>query len=289
MFKTVLVPQTGCDADRNALQAANILLRPAGGTMECLYVHDDAAAIVGCVQTDVIGLPVATPELVEAINENSAGQRAAAKKAFAVFCKEHGVAVKAENATGISASWRELSENAVSAIARESAYHDAIVMALTGNFAEPTPQDIGTIVVSSGRPLILIPPAASLKPTHRIAIAWKETPEAARAVTFALPLLKQAKEVFILSTAENGDAQKAAKSARKCAAYLQTHDIHSESLSVEPEAGSASSAIFSEASRRGCDLLVMGAYGHGRLREFVFGGFTRAALFEAAIPVLLAH
>jgi nucleotide-binding universal stress UspA family protein len=83
------------------------------------------------------------------------------------------------------------------------------------------------------------------------------------------------------------DAAKSA--AHKCCVYLKQHGIFSESRGLDANTANAGATLFSEAMAVDADLLVLGAYGHSRLRELVFGGFTREALYDAPLPVLLMH
>jgi len=291
MFRTVLVPQTGQSTDGTALEAANALMRESNGHLSCVYVHDDAAAIASTMQTDAMGVPVVTPSLITALNEEANTQRSRAREVFGSFCKKNCISIAEQNpnSRALSASWKEVSADVVATIASKSGYHDAVVMARDGEFAVPSPYDIGSVVVASGRPVILTPGTWKPGSFERIAIAWKETSEAARAVAAALPLLKRAKDVLIFSVTEERAPDTAREMARNCSIYLKQHEIFSESRGLVADKEDVGAVLFSEVMAAGADLLVLGAYGHSRLREFVFGGFTREVLFDAPIPVLLMH
>jgi nucleotide-binding universal stress UspA family protein len=291
MFRTVLVPQTGQSTDGTALEAANTFMRESDGHLSCVYIHDDAAAIASTMQTDALGVPVVSPGLIEALNEEANAQRLRAKEAFISFCKRNCITVAEQKpGSGIrSASWKEINADIITTIATESGYHDAIVMARDGEFAEPSSHDIGSIVISSGRPAVLMPKTWRPRSFQKIAVAWKDTPEAARAVAAALPLLERAKEVSVFCATEDRALDAARASARNCGTYLNQHGIFAESRGLDADKADVAAILFSEAMAIGADLLVMGAYGHSRLREFVFGGFTREVLLDAQIPVLLMH
>ena len=281
MLRTVLVPQIGVDTDKQSLATAYEWLRENGGHLECLYVHDDAAAIASCIQTDAMGVPVVTPQLLTVLNEEAKAEKAKARQAFDAFCTTHGIATEAP-VGAISASWQAADADVVATISAQGRYHDATFLA-RGLSAT----DLGTIAISSGRPLILVPANRKPRPPARIAIAWKETSEAAHAVTAALPLLKRAETVTIFTVTESSDAHASRRAAHACARYLKQHDIDAESSHLEAGDKSASSVLLSEAA--GADLLIMGAYGHSRLRELVFGGFTREILSGGEMPVFLMH
>jgi nucleotide-binding universal stress UspA family protein len=291
MFRTVLVPQTGQSTDGTALELANTLMHEGDGHLSCVYVHDDAAAIASTIQTDAMGVPVVSLGLIEALNEEANAQKLRAKEAFISFCKRNCIAVAEQKVSSgtLSASWKEINADVVTTIATESGYHDATIMARDGEFAEPSSHDIGSIVISSGRPVFLTPKIWKPRSFRKIAVAWKDTPEAARAVSAALPLLERAKEVSVFSATEDRALDAAKASARNCNDYLKQHGIFAESRGLDADKTDIAAVLFSEAKAIGADLLVLGAYGHSRLREFVFGGFTRDVLLDAQIPVLLMH
>ncbi|HEY8948710.1 MAG TPA: universal stress protein [Rhizomicrobium sp.] len=289
MFKTVLVPQTGVETDRQSLEAAHGLMCETGGHLECLYVHDDAAAIAACIQTDAMGVPIVTPSLLTALDDEAKTQKLAAKQTFETFCKKQGVLPASSGPHDLSAAWRAVSAGVVTTLTVEGYYHDATVLTRQPDLAALSVTDLGAIVISSGRPFVLIPEGWQPHPLANVAVAWKETPEAARAVAAALPVLKQAKTVTVLTVAEKNDARDARKAARACARYLKSHGIEAEGREVAADGEGAEASLFFAAAEHNADLVVMGAYGHSRLREFVLGGFTREVLLDAQIPVLLMH
>jgi nucleotide-binding universal stress UspA family protein len=120
---------------------------------------------------------------------------------------------------------------------------------------------------------------------ERIAIAWKPTPQAARAVAFAMPLLAQAKEAVILTIEEEEGRR---DEADRLAASLAWHGVRATIERLAPGPQGAPETLLAAATAR-AELLVMGGYGHTRLREWVFGGFTQRVLNEALLPVLIAH
>jgi nucleotide-binding universal stress UspA family protein len=121
-----------------------------------------------------------------------------------------------------------------------------------------------------------------------VVIAWKEGPEAARAVAAALPILAHARHVTIVSVSENGSDED--KGSAKClATYLRWHGIQAQAEMSKSPSISISKKLEEIALGLDADLLIMGAYGHSRMREFVFGGVTRDLLSACAVPVLMTH
>ena len=145
-------------------------------------------------------------------------------------------------------------------------------------------------MLRSGAPVLVVPYAGDFPTlgTHAL-IAWKDTREAARALREALPLLRGASRVELLELDEGSRAAEAAPaSLHEARAWLARHGIGAEAR-LEPAAGDAGETLLSRAADLSADLLVMGAYGHARVREWVLGGATRHLLGHMTLPTLMAH
>ncbi len=134
---------------------------------------------------------------------------------------------------------------------------------------------------------MLIPPSASIAALpETIVIAWKAAPEAARAVTGALPFLAMAKQVLVLTVAEEQGVSD--EEGARLATNLLRHGFQASARHLPPDARGAAETLLEAAGERSA-LVVMGAYGHSRLREWIFGGFTQHVLRGAKVPVLMMH
>jgi len=146
------------------------------------------------------------------------------------------------------------------------------------------------VLFGSGRPVIVFPEQGQpIGPTlSRVAIAWDGTRPAARAVSDALPLLKSAGEVRVVTVV---DEKPAAESgiAVDLVRHLARHDVSATVDEVKFEGDSIGKALSSYVAHQRIDLLVMGAFGHSRTREFILGGATRSMLDKPPIPLLMAH
>jgi nucleotide-binding universal stress UspA family protein len=173
----------------------------------------------------------------------------------------------------------------------EARFHDLIV--LEGGARRDlilSEDDVGRLIVSAGRPVLLVPPASHGGSLKTVAIAWKNCPEAARAVTAAMPLIARAEKIVVLRANEKGDkSEAAADDLAGLVNHLRWHGLRVEGCRVDPESLTIPDAVLGKAIETGAGLLVMGGFGHSRLREFVFGGFTQRVLDEAGLPVLLFH
>lgn len=146
------------------------------------------------------------------------------------------------------------------------------------------------LALESGRPVLIIPHVGRYSTVgRRVVIAWKSSREAARAVFDALPLLRGAQAVHILEIKERGDDKGALARDTSIAAALGRHGIKPEiRISIAADI-SVGDEILSRAADLDADLLIMGAYGHSRFRELVFGGATRHIAKHMTLPTLLAH
>ena len=147
------------------------------------------------------------------------------------------------------------------------------------------------VLFQSGGPILLTPggPAAERR-WERVLIGWNAKPEAMRAVTAALPLLQAAKEVFVATVdAKPSHEGHGEAPGRELAQHLAHRNVRVEVRNLDSLGRSHTQALLDEASTVGAEVLVLGAYGHSRAQEFLFGGVTRDLLAHAPLPLLLAH
>ena len=144
---------------------------------------------------------------------------------------------------------------------------------------------IEAALMDGGAPVLVVPNEAPFRSGTRIAVGWDGGLQSARALRQALPLLSGG-AVTLISVAETPPQP----SPEAAAAYLRCHGIEEvHTLVVPPDYREIGEALASEAQAIDCGLLVMGGYGHSRLRELVLGGATRWVLAQAPLPVLLLH
>jgi nucleotide-binding universal stress UspA family protein len=142
----------------------------------------------------------------------------------------------------------------------------------------------GDILMDAGRPVMVVPPHAQL-PLARVLVAWRNTREARRAVWDALPILEQAESVFLLGVGEGARHE----GLSDVASWLERHGIPSTTRIIAQPADGASEEILVQVEEIKADVVVAGAYGHSRAREWIFGGVTCDLLREAPIPCLMTH
>lgn len=144
------------------------------------------------------------------------------------------------------------------------------------------------VLFNSGRPMLLVPYIHERDfEANRIMICWDGKRAAARAVLDAMPFLSAAQAVDVIAINEDSEATEATAAA--LAAHLVRKNIAAKSERLTAERGEIDNTILSAAADRGAQLIVMGGYGHSRLREFVLGGATRGVLQAMTLPVLMSH
>jgi nucleotide-binding universal stress UspA family protein len=142
------------------------------------------------------------------------------------------------------------------------------------------------VVLGSGRGVIVVPYAGSFEDVgRRVVLAWNDSREAARAATEAMPLLVSAQSVTVF---EMDPADGSGGQGRAFARSLARHGIRAEARHTVTAGVAPGEILLSTVAEIGADLLVMGAYGHSRLREVALGGVTRSVLAHMTVPVLMA-
>lgn len=195
---------------------------------------------------------------------------------------------------GVGSYETRLEDDAVdAALALQARYADLVVVgqADPGSGMPLQPDDLPEhLVLTCGRPVLVVPPKGMpADPVWHVVIAWDGSVEASRAVADALPLLRIAQGATVLGF--GNDAEQAGSAMQDCerlAGWLRRHDIVA-APAVRAPGSEVGEALLSAAADLGASLLVMGAYGHARLREMALGGVSATILRSMTLPVLLAH
>jgi nucleotide-binding universal stress UspA family protein len=138
----------------------------------------------------------------------------------------------------------------------------------------------------SGGPVLIAPPTPAKELGRNVLVAWNGSTEQARANAFAMPLLRGANDVTVL-TVEGGMTP--GPTGDEAALHLVRNGVPATAVTVAPAGRTTGETILDHAKLRGCDLIVKGAYAQSRLRQMIFGGATRHILSHATLPVLMAH
>jgi nucleotide-binding universal stress UspA family protein len=174
--------------------------------------------------------------------------------------------------------WRSAEDFPTRFVVRQARAADIIVVgeddrdALGDPFLQANPSDL---VMQTGRPLLVVPDTCSWLDLRSVLIAWKDTTESRRAVVDALPMLRKANDVIVAEIVEDDSARPAALlGVKDLVGWLSRHGVL-VSAQVPDECGDAAVQLERIASGAGAGLIVAGAYGHSRVREWVLGGVTK--------------
>ncbi len=199
---------------------------------------------------------------------------------------------KALAASGFAKSeWRTSDLDAVDAVTLHGRYADLIVIGQpwTADNSAVNSGFANHVMLEAGRPVLMIPYAGSF-PTigKRIIVGWNASREATRAVTDAIPFLQQAEVVQVMvinpKAGEHG-----AMPGNDIALFLARHGVQVEVRVDQSSEIDSGNEMLSRASDFGADMIVMGGYGHSRLKELMLGGATRTLIDAMTVPVLLSH
>ncbi|HLW90867.1 MAG TPA: universal stress protein [Roseiarcus sp.] len=277
MIKTILVALNGDKRDLGVIATARALASLVEAHLDFYHVSvtpDQFAAHAPHIDfAEGRGLK----EALDGLERDRETRSAAARRRADEFSARAGEAV--------SASWVEQSGDFARAFAFQARHHDLVVVGRPPEDERFRRDLIDQILLSSGRAIVIAPVAVREAPISVVMVGWKETPEAARAFAAAMPILVKARRVVLTHVADHDPDEGLNVLAR----HLAGHGVAAETQMIEPGGRSVAQALHAAAETVHADLLVVGAYGHSRIRELVFGGVTRSLLAGAGMPVLLSH
>ncbi|MEZ5739524.1 MAG: universal stress protein [Burkholderiaceae bacterium] len=193
-----------------------------------------------------------------------------------------------------TSEWREVHAGSLvmaEAVAQQARLADLTITSQGDPDASRNGADvIERVAFDSGRPVLAVPQAGRFKQIgDRVLVAWNGQKEAVRAVHDAMPMLKTAKKVHLLTIVSKREADPINIPGAAIANMLARHGVNCETARLVSGEISVADTLLNYASDHSIDLLVMGCYGHARLRERIFGGATRKILEEMTVPVLMSH
>ena len=285
--KSILVPLSAAEFAGATLETAYHIARRFGAHMDVLHVRSDPRSLVPYTGEGMDGSMI--EEIME-VTEREGGDRASrTRRAFDEFCAARSL-VAADTPrpdAGVTVTWREELGREDEVVALSGRMYDLIVMGRpVRDSALPSPITLEAAILDTGRPVLVAPPVALPESGNRIAIAWEASPEAARAIADAMPLLKQAEKVTVMVAhvlASDPPGPNALLS------YLTWHDVRADLHRFESSLGDLGAAYLADARKVQANLLIKGAYSQSRLRQMIFGGRTKHILAATEVPVLLSH
>ncbi len=272
-MKTILLPVETNSTFGSAYAVASLMAERFGARVDGVALKP---GVITFVTADPVVVLVSQPDFTDAEAE---------KSARALFDRLGTERPKPANATFRWYDRGPIDDNGLSALSR---VYDLTVVGRPGlKQSEPRMSTLEVALFESGRPILMAPPSPPKSIGTNILIHWNASNETARAIHDAMPLLRQADQVTMVTV--DGALVPGPKAADMLD-YLAAHNIRGVESKVKPAPrGSTGEAILIEARRLGADLLIKGAYTQSRLRQMIFGGATQHILQAADIPVMLSH
>jgi nucleotide-binding universal stress UspA family protein len=279
-MKTILVPTEHNDAMVSTLETALLFARKFDSYVEGFALR---AAL-----SNLVDMESGSPMLADSFAQQFQDAEKEARGIFEGFMANHGVPRAAATRNALSFGWRENAPEGDHFVGSHGRVFDVTVLGRPGPHRKGAGMALLEVALfESGHPILIAPPAPLQRIGTNVLIAWNCSTEQARTTTYALPVLRQAQRVTVL-TVEGGSAVAGPPSDDLCG-YLASHGIAAQQKLVGLEGRSTGEAILATARSLDCDLLVKGAYTQSRLRQMFFGGATRHILTNATLPVLMAH
>ena len=284
-IRKILLPLTGTAAGEAALATAWSVADSFKAHLQALHVRLDSRDVAPLAGE---GLSGAMIEDMMSATETESGQRATAVRAlFDRFVAGHAVplAAAAFGAREASASFLSVVGREEDLVAQMARLADLTVVPHPEADEDLSSSDaLHAVLFDSGHPVLIAPQRTPETLATRICVAWNGTSESTSAVQSALPWLRRASEVRILSSAAY---QRRGPNAAALADYLALHGVVAELAEFRPLDRDVGAGLLAAAREFGADLLTMGAYSHSRLRQLILGGVTRHVLENAELPVLM--
>jgi nucleotide-binding universal stress UspA family protein len=282
-FKDILVTLAGSTATEPGVNFAVELARAHGA-------HLVGLSILEPLDLSAYFAPGSGYMAVDVIQEIEEKHRATAQAASSKIEAKFRAAC---SRAGISHEWRLVEGDPGEVGVLHAHYAD---LAITGQIDPGKPPPGGWVrlpeqlALASGRPVLILPYAGRFDTAgQRVLLAWSRTRESARALNDALPILERASLVTVLSINPRRGEDANDLPGADIALHLARHGVKAEAASTVAEDIDVGNTLLSRASDMGADLIVMGCYGHSRMRELILGGATREILRHMTVPVMMSH
>ena len=291
-IKRILVPLPGPAAYTAETDLALSVAKAMAAHVEGLFISQPPISLrAGVIGSDIsyVRGSVAVA-LKDDFIEQREGHERRAHEQFVRACTANGIPMlDADKEPDVlpSASWHEREGSYAGVAARRAAAFDLIIAA-SATVTESLKDIAEQSLLRSRRPVLLAPSRLDTKRTDTAMIAWDESPECWHAISAAIPFLKLAQSVRVVSVDKNAANRNTSKA--EVLTYLRCHGLSVTAQVVAPDLRSVGDTLLATAAEHDVGLLVMGAYSHNRLREMLLGGVTHHILQHASSrPILLAH
>jgi nucleotide-binding universal stress UspA family protein len=287
-IKMILVPMLGGESDGPALEAAGLLAKRSDAHLDAVFVHRDHLAVIGAQMGESISRD-RIDSLINTERKEFESSRYAARSRFDAWCSATGFEIKdrPDTAGTPSAAFSEIIGEPAEIIGKRGRTADVISITRVGDVKKADYSAIlEASLLHSGRLVLQVPPQDPTEIGKTVAIAWNGSKEASRAVALALPLLETVESAVVIAGVSD---YLTVEEVNELVDSLAWHGVNVTARTFTIADGSVSDQLQAEARAAGADTILLGAYGHSRLREMIFGGVTAGILDGAGMPVLMAH
>jgi nucleotide-binding universal stress UspA family protein len=283
----ILAPVTGGARDTAVLANALEAARPFHAHVMAFFVRPDLAEALAFFTDGISGVVV--EEVVKATKD--AGDEAARRVETAIdtICRANAIArvMHPARSNTVTMSLREVQGNFGDLLTAEARLSDLVVFGpIRDNDQAGLAEAFVQVLVETDRPVLRATDEAPKSFARRIAIGWDGKTAAAQAVSAAIPYFTKADSVEILSVQRPPLKAEATEGLKE---YLSLHGVRSTERLIDPGNKRIGEALLEAASEGNADLLVVGGYGRGRLRESLIGGVTRHVIAHAGLSVFMVH
>ncbi len=285
-IKSILCIFEGSQEELGAVNAAFLLAKTFRANIRFLHISQSPSNYIGVYEDGI----VIRQELILSIDEENRIRMDKAKELVRLLADRHLVPLDIKEYVNhhASAHFIHHSGDPDIIIGKEGIASDIIVLGSSikdGN--------IMAALFNTGRPVLLLPQIDGIAPHELqdkvISISWDSSMEAARAIFNAMPILKKAEKIHLLTACKSGKIDENLNAYNPIIKYLFEHGLKPDHIIIDPENHTVAETILNKAKELKSNLLVMGAYSHSRFREIILGSFTRDMLEKSDIPLLLSH
>ncbi|MFP4003652.1 MAG: universal stress protein [Alphaproteobacteria bacterium] len=286
-IRKILLPLIGVECDDSAVKTAFVTAKALQAHLDAVFVRPDPKETLPYFGEGLSGAVI--QDILDAAKEAADKSAAQLRELIGQEAERTGVALVPEpgGPGRATVSFRQVTGPLAPTVNRASRLADLVIF-VHGEAAQAAgiSRALQECLIGSGKPILLAPEQPAQTIGTRIAVGWDGSVEAAEAVQAALPFLAHAQEIHIVNVV-SGELH--TDEADQLSGYLGLHGFKSTEHVVRTGGKPVGEVLLAEAIDAKADLLVMGGFGHSRLREFLLGGVTRHVISHATIPVLLAH
>jgi nucleotide-binding universal stress UspA family protein len=285
-YRKILVPLVGAPRDAVVLRHGFSLAKTFASHLAALFIRPDPAEVIPYLGDGISASVV--QEVIDASRAAAKNANAAALAAFEQAAKDADFATGGVSlGTGTGATFYAREGVIDDVVAEEARLSDLVLFDCPAETQEMGLRAaIESAIINGGKPVLLVPRSVATIAGAKVAIGWDGGAASAHAISAAIPLLKRADSIEIL-TISSGPIDTVRLDRLRD--YLSLHGLQAIEHGINPGAQGTAVALIDAAKSSAAGLLVMGGYEHSRLREIALGGVTRHILSHATMPVLLAH